>query len=492
MMGVLDTQNTSGDAQGRLYLYGSGNNLSNFEGTATDQGRANIVVSAPDIASPPGNTPPTNVYTSSVLKNNSSLIGSYSHYPDFLSDGNVSVPYRHTDMWLTPRDLVPSGSGYNNSVVTDSSSLFGEDMVWGAGASLESWTQFLSGGATRHMVVGTFVPAGPVTIYASLKCASASSMFHFHVNTAGTGGRVVGGSNTVNCGTSFSTIVVSANLAGQTGNYVQFINDNSSASNPAWLQWIYVQPRQGLNGIPGVGSGAAIPSGPATSIANDLVVYAGSDATQADASTGSSTIKVSKTMGNGVPVFLFNNNFAAGSGQYDTLMQLFAPNATSGSHIQGPTFGYGNSANNEVHMQLDFSGAGSPSNVVSLISYLTTIYTCNLSAGTCSFPHAVSLATGSTMNSQAIATTNQLPLSETSSRIGGSALTAGQCSTGAVRVTGATTSMVVAVSPADGTSPGAGYVWQGQVTSSNTVTVSVCAIAAGTPTPTKYNVRVIR
>jgi hypothetical protein len=225
---------------------------------------------------------------------------------------------------------------------------------------------------------------------------------------------------------------------------------------------------------------------PTTSTANDLAVFSDANGTAADASTGTASIGVSKTMGNGVPLFLMTNNYAAGSGQYNTGLELFAPNAGAGSHIQGWTFGYGNSANNEAHYQIDFAGAGSASNAVSFISYLTYFFTCNMSTGVCNFPHTA------TMNSQTIATTNQLPLSGTTGSIGGSALTAGQCATGTVTVTGATTSMVAAVSPAGGTSPGTGYVWQGQVTSSNTVTVSVCAIAAGTPTSTTYNVRVIQ
>lgn len=85
-----------------------------------------------------------------------------------------------------------------------------------------------------------------------------------------------------------------------------------------------------------------------------------------------------------------------------------------------------------------------------------------------------------------------MPLSATSGSIGGSALTAGQCASGTVTVTGATTSMAVAVLPAGGTSPGTGFYWQGYVSSAGTVTVRVCALATGTPTAIPYNVRVIQ
>jgi hypothetical protein len=81
-------------------------------------------------------------------------------------------------------------------------------------------------------------------------------------------------------------------------------------------------------------------------------------------------------------------------------------------------------------------------------------------------------------------------LTGTTASLGGSALSAGSCTSGTVSVTGATTSMAVSVSPA--ADPGAGFSWMGFVSSSGTVTVRLCAIAAGTPTATTYNVRVIQ
>lgn len=79
-------------------------------------------------------------------------------------------------------------------------------------------------------------------------------------------------------------------------------------------------------------------------------------------------------------------------------------------------------------------------------------------------------------------------LSGTTGSIGGSSLAAGACSTGTVSIAGATTSMAVVATPA--TYPGASFYWHGYVSSSNTVTVAICAAAAGTPTSSTYNVRV--
>jgi len=81
-------------------------------------------------------------------------------------------------------------------------------------------------------------------------------------------------------------------------------------------------------------------------------------------------------------------------------------------------------------------------------------------------------------------------LSGTTSGIGGSALTAGQCASGTVSVTGAATTMTVSVSP--NTYPGDGMIPWGYVSASGTVTVKVCAEASGTPTSSTYNVRVVQ
>ncbi len=82
------------------------------------------------------------------------------------------------------------------------------------------------------------------------------------------------------------------------------------------------------------------------------------------------------------------------------------------------------------------------------------------------------------------------PLSGTSGSIGGSALTAGGCASGTATITGATTSMVPKASP--NTYPGDGMVWEAYMSAANTVTVKVCAVAAGTPTASTYNVRVLQ
>lgn len=83
-----------------------------------------------------------------------------------------------------------------------------------------------------------------------------------------------------------------------------------------------------------------------------------------------------------------------------------------------------------------------------------------------------------------------VPLAATTAALGGSALTAGQCVTAAIGVSGATTSMVATASPSS--DPGTGFTWDAWVSSANNATVRVCAAAAGTPASVTYNVRVIQ
>lgn len=86
-----------------------------------------------------------------------------------------------------------------------------------------------------------------------------------------------------------------------------------------------------------------------------------------------------------------------------------------------------------------------------------------------------------------------VPLSGTTGSIGGGALLAGACATGTATVNGANTGMVAMAQPSDGTNiQGTGVAISANITSSNTVTVSVCALLAVTPVSKTYNVRVIQ
>jgi len=103
---------------------------------------------------------------------------------------------------------------------------------------------------------------------------------------------------------------------------------------------------------------------------------------------------------------------------------------------------------------------------------------------------------GGSVQAQFTAATNWSPLAQNSSRtfasssIGGSALTAGQCASTTVGTTfGVGTSSVPVASPT--TYPGDGFYWVSYMSAANTITVKVCAAAAGTPTASTYQVRLL-
>ena len=111
---------------------------------------------------------------------------------------------------------------------------------------------------------------------------------------------------------------------------------------------------------------------------------------------------------------------------------------------------------------------------------------------------ATTQATGD--NSTKVATTAFVAastyLSGTTASIGGSLLTgAGSCTTGTVTVTGVGSGNFpvgspVSVSASDGSLPNGLVTLSAAATATNTVTVSICAIAAVTPAAKTYNVAV--
>lgn len=96
----------------------------------------------------------------------------------------------------------------------------------------------------------------------------------------------------------------------------------------------------------------------------------------------------------------------------------------------------------------------------------------------------------STLTAPKIQAQNFAGLRGTSEPIGGSPLALGSCSTGKAKIAGAALNMVpttvASTIGAPGFSPQGAFQVTAQVTASNEVTVSVCAIIAGTPKPSPY------
>ena len=83
------------------------------------------------------------------------------------------------------------------------------------------------------------------------------------------------------------------------------------------------------------------------------------------------------------------------------------------------------------------------------------------------------------------------PLAGATANIGGAALAVNACATGTVVMYGASSSMTIEVTPVTDPNPAGtlSYIWYGYLSTANTITVKVCALVAGTPAATTYNVR---
>jgi hypothetical protein len=98
----------------------------------------------------------------------------------------------------------------------------------------------------------------------------------------------------------------------------------------------------------------------------------------------------------------------------------------------------------------------------------------------------------STLQAPKIQSQNFAGLRGISERIGGAPLALGSCATGTANIPGATLNMVptpvASTIGAPGFSPNGAFQIAAQVTAPNQVTVSVCAVIAGTPKPSNYTV----
>jgi hypothetical protein len=193
----------------------------------------------------------------------------------------------------------------------------------------------------------------------------------------------------------------------------------------------------------------------------------------------------------GDPGIIVNNSAA---GAVVPVATFFAPNMTAGQQVSF-VLGKQLSSDNYASFNYTWNGNGFSSNKLGIGVYtandLVDIY--EDGGLTIGAPTGGDKGSGTLNSSSGVydnGTRVSANLSGTTGSIGGSALLAGQCSTGTVSITGATTGMAVVATPV--TYPTAGNFWQSYVSSAGTVTVAVCAAVADTPTATTYNVRVLQ
>ena len=261
-----------------------GGDISSYTMDVADHGFGNSVTGAYN-SNPQGSADPTR-YTALNITRGPQPAGIQT--ADFVRTGNVASPYfNDLDLFFWPADFIFNGA--SGTVVNDSTSLTGSYFTWPnsglasnfASLSLVDGRSSNSGNTAviSSTAGGGNVPAGNVLAYASVKCSVASTVeFDLYA------GSTQIASTTPACGTTYSTISLQGNLAPYAGQNLGF-RLSSTSGNPL-VSWIAVRPFQtDYNGgqpvlarvaLSTAGSGAAVPTGPASSTDGDITAFSGS------------------------------------------------------------------------------------------------------------------------------------------------------------------------------------------------------------------------
>jgi hypothetical protein len=518
----------AGSSGGSIVLGGNNINLNlgtaDVSTTITDNGRGNNVTGF--YAGGGGNVVQNN-YPVALLKHKgeTQLVGRVTG--NNLHDGNYSTPYNWGDLLFWPQDFQfappPNNPPYATIFVPDTASPSGAELALTNTVLGISFWQFPG----TKLTVGTNIPAGKAAIYYMAKCPSGVNSLTFQIRTST---NAVPLSDTRSCSTALQTYSATADFSSLVGQSIGFVG---GTSNQLLLAWVAIRPYvNDVNGKTITGAGAAITTGSATSTLHDCVWFTDTVGTIGDSGNGCSgggglsgqmigylpkatsatgstapsniddglttastitaheplnvmgTISATQTWGPSYAAS-FNNT---GNSVYNFGISSLCPNLTAGEECQNIFGGTSaTSANNTARWIFHYAGAGSTSNYFYIDFYGSTVLTCYASG------YCQTTTQSASDNSTRIATTafvkSNLPLMGATASIGGTALSAGSCASGTANVTGATASMAVVATPA--TYPGDGMTWQPYISSSGVVTVKVCAVIAGTPTASTYNVRVI-
>ena len=553
--------------------------LSGEQATLSDNGVGNTSWWSYN-ANPPNGIQSNYPIANLPYKGSNNMSGRFT--PDFITDGNTGTPYNHDDFFIWPKDVeFAPAYGWASTVVPDTTSPTGYYLKMVPTFSFSQINQFTAAGVTgSSLVVGKNIPIGQTTLYMMAKCPAGTTSFTPYMNSATYNNAMF------SCTTSYQIYALHATFNGGDSN----INIGEQGSNTVYVAWFYVQPNVKVNGLPTIGTGAAIPTGPAATTAGDCVKFADGVTTLADAgypcavtysdatvinalnwtwNAGATTTadatspigystsvsangvypnsvkgdyningghlfqavpsRLSVTVGGGAAMFTDALSGAITSGSSSATLStattsswessgylridqeiIYYTQSTgsttitlAGRGIDGTTpmahasgaaiYGVGRGnvqayCNGAVQTNLNvwfdpvFTTFSAPFPAQNCAGYATQFQLQNIYGPAGYIPKFVQMQ---------ITPDSYAALAGTTGSIGGSTLTAGSCAAGSVSIPGATTSMAVAVSPAGGTSPGAGFVWQGFVSTAGTVAVQVCALSAGTPAATGYNVRVI-
>jgi hypothetical protein len=379
----------------------------------------------------------------------------------------------------------------------------------------------------NKLTVGTNLPASKAWVYYMAKCPVGITTFTFSVKRNDS---VVLASDSHSCNTTLQYYAFRVDFSTSTaGQYVGFTGGTANAVDVAWVA---IRPDVAdFDGLTLAGAGAAIATGPNSGTTSGHAVCYGDTlgtqvdcgtapggspamtgqttgylpkATSATGSTTSSAVDDGVTAANQLTIHENYLELISGSG-----VRFRGTCTTTGSRCDAVEVLNAGTTGSESGRILQANGteywrdgitafAGVPkweirdgTNSHTILSFPNNTMPANSIGGNTN--GATAITQPASDNSTNIATDafvkSNLPLAATTVSIGGTSLSAGACTSGTANVTGATTSMAVVATPA--TYPGDGMDWRTYVSSSGVVTVKVCAVVAGTPTASTYNVRVI-
>ena len=242
---------------------------------------------------------------------------------DFIRSGNMATPYPNdNDLIFGPTDF--SMGGANQHIVADATALFGNYIAPGNWEFTNFFSLYMQN-QYGQAFIGTQIPATQAIVYAAAKCPSSTSF----TATVYANSTVIG-STTATCSTSYNVAAVPVNFTSYVG---EVFGIGITSTGDAEWEYVAIRPYQAdYNGkqpvlsaaaISTTGSGAAVPTGPASSVSGDLVTYIGTSGQQQDSGTLLSSLTAKAGTG------------ACTSGQFET------GDTTSGPSCATPSTGSG-------------------------------------------------------------------------------------------------------------------------------------------------------
>jgi hypothetical protein len=207
---------------------------------------------------------------------------------DFVRDGNIGTPYNSNDLLFWAKDFtIEPGPAtvplWSNLIYPDTNSPSGAEFAFTSNTFVLNFSTlpFSQSLAGRMVTVGTNLPAGRATISYMAKCLNPIVSFTFNVKSSA-GTTLL--SDTHACNTTLQTYSARVDFSSVSGQQVGFIG---GTANQVLIAWAAIRPDAAdVNGKTIPGAGAAITTGPATSVLHNCPWFTDTLGTLGDSGSG--------------------------------------------------------------------------------------------------------------------------------------------------------------------------------------------------------------